>query len=180
MLLCVCVCVCVCACVCVHACTRSVLSLCKLMDGSPQGSSAQGISQASILDWIAIFYSRGSSQPKNQTCVSCIGRWILYHCTTREVLFQVANSYLPAMSSHGGVKERVFRTLWCLFLLLSHVSRARLCVTPYTAAHQAPPSLGFSRQEYWSGLPFPSPVHESEKWKWSRSVVSDSSRPHGL
>ena len=48
------------------------------------------------------------------------------------------------------------------------------------AAHQAPPSLGFSRQEHWSGLPFPSPVHESEKWKWSRSVGSDSSRPHGL
>ena len=48
------------------------------------------------------------------------------------------------------------------------------------AAHQAPPSLGFSRQEHWSGLPFPSPVHESEKWKWSRSVVSDCSRPHGL
>ena len=48
------------------------------------------------------------------------------------------------------------------------------------AAHQAPPSLGFSRQEQWSGLPFPSPVHESEKWKWSRSVVSNSSRPHGL
>ena len=41
-------------------------------------------------------------------------------------------------------------------------------------------SLGFSRQEHWSGLPFPSPVHESEKWKWSRSVVSDCSRPHGL
>ena len=48
------------------------------------------------------------------------------------------------------------------------------------AAHQAPPSLGFSRQEHWSGLPFPSPMHESEKWKWSRSVVSDSLRPHGL
>ena len=42
------------------------------------------------------------------------------------------------------------------------------------------PSLGFSRQEYWSGLPFPSPMQESEKWKWSRSVMSDSSRPHGL
>ena len=48
------------------------------------------------------------------------------------------------------------------------------------AAHQAPPSLGFSRQEHWSGLPFPSPVHESEKWKWSRSVVSDPQWPHGL
>ena len=65
-------------------------------------------------------------------------------------------------------------------LLLSHFSRVRLCATPWTAAHQAPPSLGFSRQEYQSGLPFPSSMHESEKWKWSRSVVSDSSRPHEL
>ena len=45
------------------------------------------------------------------------------------------------------------------------------------AAHQAPLSLGFSRQEHWSGLPFPSPRHESEKWKQSRSVMSDSSWP---
>ena len=44
----------------------------------------------------------------------------------------------------------------------------------------APPSLGFSRQEHWSGLPFPSPMRESEKWKGSRSVVSNSQRPHGL
>ena len=48
------------------------------------------------------------------------------------------------------------------------------------AAHQAPLSLGFSRQEHWSGLPFPSPMHENEKWKWSHSVVSDSSWSHGL
>ena len=47
-------------------------------------------------------------------------------------------------------------------LLLSRFSRVRLCVTPWTAAYQAPPSLGFSRQEYWSGLPFPSPMRESE------------------
>ena len=65
-------------------------------------------------------------------------------------------------------------------LLLSRFSRVRLCATPETAAYQAPPSLGFSRQEYWSGLPFPSPMHESEKWKGSRSVVSDSERPHRL
>ena len=67
-----------------------------------------------------------------------------------------------------------------LLLLLSHFSCVRLCATPETAAHQAPPSLGFSRQEHWSGLPLPSPKQESEKWKWSRSVVSDSSRPRGL
>ena len=48
------------------------------------------------------------------------------------------------------------------------------------ASHQAPAFLGLSRQARWSGLPFPSPMHESEKWKWSHSVVSNSSRPHGL
>ena len=48
-------------------------------------------------------------------------------------------------------------------MLLSHFSRVQLCVTPEMAAHQAPPSLGFSRQEHWSGLPLPSPRHESEE-----------------
>ena len=67
-----------------------------------------------------------------------------------------------------------------MLLLLSHFSRVQLCATPQTSAHQAPPSLGFSRQEHWSGLPFPSPMHGSKKWKWTRLVMSDSSRPHGL
>ena len=53
--------------------------------------------------------------------------------------------------------------LFSLLLLLSHFSRVRLCVTPEMSAHQALPSLGFSRQEHWSGLPFSSPMHESEK-----------------
>ena len=44
-------------------------------------------------------------------------------------------------------------------LLLSRFSRVRLCATPWTAAYQVPPSLGFSKQEYWSGLPLPSPKH---------------------
>ena len=48
-------------------------------------------------------------------------------------------------------------------LLLRRFSCVRLHVTPAMAAHQAPPSLGFSRQEHWSGLPFPSPMHESER-----------------
>ena len=48
------------------------------------------------------------------------------------------------------------------------------------AAHQATPSVGFSRQEHWSGLPFPSPMRGSEKWKWSHSVVSNSQQPHGV
>ena len=67
-----------------------------------------------------------------------------------------------------------------LLLLLSRFSRVLFCATPWTAALQAPLSLGFSRQEHWSGLPFPSPMHESEKWKWGRSALSNSLRPHGL
>ena len=45
-------------------------------------------------------------------------------------------------------------------LLLSRSSCVRPCATPQMAAHQAPLSSGFSRQEHWSGLPFPSPMHE--------------------
>ena len=52
--------------------------------------------------------------------------------------------------------------LLLLLLLLSCFSRVRLCATAQMAAHQAPPSLGFSRQEHRSGLPFPSPMHERE------------------
>ena len=51
-------------------------------------------------------------------------------------------------------------SLLLLLLLLSRFSRVGLCAT---AVHQASLSLGFSRQEHWSGLPFPSPMHESEK-----------------
>ena len=53
--------------------------------------------------------------------------------------------------------------LLLLPLLLSRFSCVRLYVTPQTAAHQAPLSLGLSRQEHWSSLPFTSPMHESEK-----------------
>ena len=48
------------------------------------------------------------------------------------------------------------------YAMLSHFSRVRL-FDPIDGSHQAPLSLGFSRQEHWSGLPFPSPMHESEK-----------------
>ena len=52
------------------------------MDCSPPGSSVHGISQARILEWVAISFSRGSSRPRDQTCISCIGRRILYHWAT--------------------------------------------------------------------------------------------------
>ena len=65
--------------------------------------------------------------------------------------------------------------VWLVLLLLSCFSRVRLCATPQTAAHQAPLSLGFFRQEHWSGLPFPSPMHESEKG--NRSVAQSCPTP---
>ena len=60
------------------------LTLCNPMDYSLPGSSVHGIFQARILKWVAISFSRGSSWPRDQTCVSCVGRWILYHWTTWE------------------------------------------------------------------------------------------------
>ena len=59
--------------------------LCDPMDCSPPGSSVHGISQARILERIAISSSRGSSQPRNRTCVSCTGRQVLNCWATREV-----------------------------------------------------------------------------------------------
>ena len=77
-----------------------------------------------------------------------------------------------------------------IFLFLKELSERyaaakslQSCPTLCDPIDGSPPgslSLGFSRQEHWSGLPFPSPMHESEKWKWSCSVVSDPQRPHGL
>ena len=57
------------------------------MDCSLPGSSVHGISQARILEWVAILFSRGSFWPRDQTRVSCIGRRILYCWATREVVF---------------------------------------------------------------------------------------------
>ena len=77
----------------------------------------------------------------------------------------------PKITADGDCTQEIKRRLLLgrkaminlLLLLLSRFSRVRLCATPEMAAHQAPPSLGFSRQRHWSGLPFPSPIHESEK-----------------
>ena len=66
-------------------CAKSLQScptLCDPMDCSPLGSSVHGILQASVLEWVAMPFSRGSSPPRNQTCISYIfyfGRQVLYH-----------------------------------------------------------------------------------------------------
>ena len=70
-----------CWCYCLESCPT-----CDTMDCSLPGSSVHGISQARILEWIAISFSRGSTQPRNRTHISCIVRQVLYHRATREAL----------------------------------------------------------------------------------------------
>ena len=64
--------------------TQSCLTHCNAMHCSLPGSSVHEISQTRLLEWVAMSFSRGSSQPREQTHVTCIGRWILYYWTTRE------------------------------------------------------------------------------------------------
>ena len=113
----------------------------------------------SLITWICYIFSKMGKS----------GLWILPHPTKQDnppVFFlPLVGEVKMEPGPHSRIKLR-------LLLLLSWFSCVRLCATSQTAAHQAPPSLGFSRQEHWSGLPFPSPMHESEKWKWNRSVVS--------
>ena len=93
-------------------------------------------------------------------------------------------SYSLKLRSVYWVREAINKQWVTLFLGslgFHHAAAAaaslQSCLTlcdPIDSSPPGSPSLGFSRQEHWSGLPFPSPMHESEKWKWSRSVVSNS------
>ena len=72
--------------------TSSCPTFCRPMDCGLPGSSAHGIFQARMLEWVAIFSSRGSSQPKDQTrpsCSSCTGRQILYQWATGKPGFRL-------------------------------------------------------------------------------------------
>ena len=74
---------------CLCICARSYLAPCNPVDCSPPGSSVHGVSQARILEWVAISSSRGSSQSNDGiriSCVSCIGKRILDHYTTWKAL----------------------------------------------------------------------------------------------
>ena len=85
------------------------------------------------------------------------------------VVLEIAPNYCILDSFVDSLVDYMWWFISGLSILLHWTTAAKSlqsCLTlcdPKTAAHQAPPSLGFSRQEHWSGLPFPSPVHESEK-----------------
>ena len=107
-------------CVCVQLCP----TLCDPLDCSRSGSSGHGISQGRILEWVAISYSRGSSWPRNWTClccVSCIGRQILYHCTTC-VSIQFSGSVVSDSATPwtaAGQASLSITNFWSLLKLMS-------------------------------------------------------------
>ena len=130
---------------------------------------SMGIFQARILEWVAMSTSRKSSRPRDGTQVSCIaGASHLNHQGSPRILQWVAYHFFRGSSwsrNETGVSciARGFFTSWatrealCCMCVLSHFSRVQLFVIPLAVAHQASLSMGFSRQERWSGLPFPTP-----------------------
>ena len=142
----------------------------------PHGLSVCGILQARILEWVAMPSSGGvfPTQGWNPRRV-CLLHWqagslpLAPPGKPSPAMRQLSHLRLSGsqMKTQKGYKNEhtvaMRSSSCCCYCCCCRFSRVRLCATPETAAHQAPPSLGFSRQEHWSGLPLPSPMHESEK-----------------
>ena len=134
-IVCVRVCVCVCVCVCARACVKSLSHVWlfeTLKTTALQAFSVHRILQARILEWVAMLSSRGSSAPRYQ----------------RDPAFLMSPA-LPGGSFTTSAPPGKVK--------VKSLSRVRLFATPWNVAPQALLSMGFSRQEYWSGVPFPSP-----------------------
>ena len=104
------------------------------MDCSLPGSSVHGISQARILKWVTVSFSRGSSQPRDRTRVSCIRKRILYHWATREDPredIQITNKHTKIYST----------SLVIQFNSVQSLSPVRLFATSWIAARQASLSI---------------------------------------
>ena len=97
---------------CMHVCmcsvAKSYLILCKPMKCRPPGSSVHGISQAGILEWIAISFSRGPSLTKRLNMRPLLGKQILYHCATWEALLYAWKKWKWKLLSRG----QLFATPW--------------------------------------------------------------------
>ena len=166
----------VCVCLVVWSCT----TLCDPMDCSLQGSSAHRIFQAKILEWVAISSCRGSSWHRDQTSVSHIAGGFFTAAAAAKSLQSYLTLCDPIDGSPPGSSVPVilwartlewvaisFSNAWKWKVKVKSLSHVWFFATPWTAAYQAPPSMGFSRQEYWSGVPLPSPgffTTESHKW----------------
>ena len=117
---------------CVHAkLLQSYPTLCNTMDYSLPGSSVHGILQARILEWVAIPFSRESSQPRDRTCVSCLLHW------------------------QAGSLQLAPPSVWDLLLLLSHFSRVRLCDPRDSSPPGSPvPGILQARTLEWVAISF--------------------------
>ena len=107
-----------CVCVCCAKSLQSCPALRDPMDGSPPGLSDHGILQARLLEWGAISFSRGSSQPRDGTCnsyVSCIGRQILYHSRHLGTL----NVYRVSHLEDEKALEIYFTAMWLYLVILN-------------------------------------------------------------
>ena len=112
---------------------QSCPALCIPMNCSPPGSSVHGILQARMLEWVAISSSRGSSWPRDWTRISCTGRRILSHCTTRDAIAQVpVNNQTSRQCSWWRhllscrIFQEVTERLWRLFGS-QHCGKCRNC-----------------------------------------------------
>ena len=165
---------------------QSCPAFCNLMDCSPPGSSVHGILQERILEWVAMPSSWGSSSPRDRTHITSpalAGRffttsatWEALACTAAAAaaakslqscptLCDPIDGSPPGSAAPGILQARTLEWVAISFsnagkwkLKVKSLSHVWLLATPWTAAYQAPPSMGFSRQEYWSGVPSPSPL----------------------
>ena len=88
------------------------LTLCNPMDCSPPDSSVYRIFRARILVWVAISFSRGSSQPRDRNCISCafcIGRQVLYHWCHLGILFSLRTDIAKSLAYEGMIKKYIFK-----------------------------------------------------------------------
>ena len=169
---------------------QSCPTLCNPTDCSPPGSSVHGTLQARILEWVAMPSSRGFPQPRDWAQVSCIaGRFFAIWATRGDRIPPAATAAKslqscptlcypidgspPGSPVPGILQARTlewvaisFSNAWKWKVKVKLLSRVRLLATPWTAAYQTPPSMGFSRQEYWSGVPSPSPNNKLSTIKY--------------
>ena len=114
--------------------TQLCLTLCNPMDGSPPGSSVHEIFQAGILEWVAMPSSRGSSWPRDQTCicyVSWIGRQILYHWVSRGAPYIYIYIYTHT-HTHTHTHTVVYVCVYVYTYMCVYTQKEKICKIIYT------------------------------------------------
>ena len=160
--------------------TQLCLTLWDPVDCTPPGSPVHGILQATTLEQVPIPFSRGIFPTQGLTPGVLHCRQIPYHLSHQRspsgpyaaakslqlcpTLCDPMHCSLPGFSVRGILQARTlewvaisFSNAWKWKVKMKSLSRFQLLATPWTAAYQASPSMGFSRQQYWSEVPLPSP-----------------------